>query len=267
MLKLGWFSTGRGPGSRGLLRFVQERIQRGEIGARIEFVFTNREPGEGEGSDEYQRLVKGYGLPLVALSSRKFRKSVGGDFAAHRAEYDRQALERLRSYKPDLCVLAGYMLILSGEMCRTAPFVNLHPALPWGPTGEWQDVIWELIRARATETGAMMHLAIEEVDRGQVLTYFSIPIVGPQYDPLWKQVNGRTIEELKAAHGEELPLFKLIRQEEYRREPYLLAETIKAIADGRVRIQNGKAVDAEGRPIQPVCLNAQIQGALKRDGA
>ena len=29
MLRLGWFSTGRGEGSRGLMRFVQDRIQRG----------------------------------------------------------------------------------------------------------------------------------------------------------------------------------------------------------------------------------------------
>ena len=39
MLKLGWFSTGRGAGSRNLLRLVQEAIVRGEIPATIQFVF------------------------------------------------------------------------------------------------------------------------------------------------------------------------------------------------------------------------------------
>lgn len=264
MLKLGWFSTGRGPGSRGLFSFVQERILRGEIDARIQFVFSNREPGEHEGSDEFFKLVQGHHIPLVQFSSRKFRHSVGGDFAAHRVEYDREIMARLKDYDPDLCVLAGYMLIVGPEMCRRYTLLNLHPALPWGPVGEWQDVIWELIRTRARETGAMMHLAIEEVDRGPVLTYFSIPIQGGQFEPLWRAVEGKSVEELKAQQGEELPLFKLIRQEEYRREPYLLAETIKAVASGKVRIIGGKPCDSQGNLLPAVCLNDEIEAALAR---
>ena len=263
MLQLGWFSTGRGPGSRGLLTFVQERILRGEIDARIQFVFSNREPGEHEGSDEFFKLVRGYGLPLVTHSSRRFRRTVGADFASHRSEYDQQVMERLKGYKPDLCVLAGYMLILGPEMCQRYTLLNLHPALPWGPTGEWQDVIWELIRTHASETGAMVHLAIEEVDRGPVLSYFSIPIQGGPFAPLWREAQGVSIEELKATSGEELPLFKLIRQEEYRREPHLLAESIKAVARGVVRIQGGNVLDSKGNVIQGHCLNSEIEAALK----
>ena len=44
MIDIGWFSTGRGEGSLGLLRFVQERISRGLLDARIGFVFSNRGP-------------------------------------------------------------------------------------------------------------------------------------------------------------------------------------------------------------------------------
>ncbi|GAH59253.1 unnamed protein product, partial [marine sediment metagenome] len=36
--------------------------------------------------------------------------------------------------------------------------VNLHPAAPGGPTGTWQEVIWQLIENKAEETGVMMHL-------------------------------------------------------------------------------------------------------------
>ena len=46
MLKLGWLSTGRGEGSRGFLRYVHDGIERGELDAGIQFVFSNREPGE-----------------------------------------------------------------------------------------------------------------------------------------------------------------------------------------------------------------------------
>ena len=45
MLRIGWFATGRGEGSQGLLRFVADAIGAGRLDAKIEFVFSNREPG------------------------------------------------------------------------------------------------------------------------------------------------------------------------------------------------------------------------------
>ena len=51
MLRLGWFSTGRGEGSRGLFTCVKDAIDRGELDAEISFVFCNREAGEHAGSD------------------------------------------------------------------------------------------------------------------------------------------------------------------------------------------------------------------------
>ena len=74
MLRIGWFSTGRGAGSQGLLRFVGERL--GDIDARIEFVFSNRAPGEAEGSDAFFRLAGELGLPLVTHSSARFRRGI-----------------------------------------------------------------------------------------------------------------------------------------------------------------------------------------------
>ncbi|MFP6636961.1 MAG: hypothetical protein VCB79_13680, partial [Dehalococcoidia bacterium] len=72
MLNIGWFSTGRGPGSQGLLGFVQDRLEKGLLDARIQFVFSNREPGETEGSDQFFGLVGDYGLNVATLSSNKF---------------------------------------------------------------------------------------------------------------------------------------------------------------------------------------------------
>ena len=199
MLEIGWFSTGRGPGSRGLLSFVQERIARKEINGRIQFVFSNREQGEAEGSDTFFDLVRGYGIPLVTFSSRRFRRSVGGDFAGHREEYDREVIAYLSQFSPDICVLAGYMLYTGGEMCQRYSMINLHPALPDGPMGTWQQVIWELIDTKAQRTGAMIHLATEDWDRGPVITYFSLPLTGPFFDPLWEQLEGKSVEEIKEA--------------------------------------------------------------------
>ena len=178
MLNIGWFSTGRGPGSQGLLRFVQDRLARGRLDARIQFVFSNREPGEAEGSDQFFELTGKYGLPLITLSSNKFRRAMGGRFADHRDEFDVRVMELLGGFQPDICVLAGYMLIVGGDMCRQYPLLNLHPALPDGPTGTWQEVVWRLIETKATQTGAMIHLANEEVDRGPLISYCTAPLTG-----------------------------------------------------------------------------------------
>jgi len=244
MLNIGWFSTGRGEGSRGLLSFVQTRLNETGANARINFVFSNRGRGEAEGSDEFFSLVDGYGLPLITHSSAEFRKEVGGRFADHREEFGQQVMEKLAGSEADVCVLAGYMLIVSGKMCRQYPLLNLHPALPDGPTGTWQEVVWELIETRATKTGAMVHLATEEVDRGPVVSYVTVPITGPGFDEHWRTLEGQDLDVIKKTEGEDFALFQAIRREQYRREPYLLFETLRSVSQGEIRVADGQVLDA-----------------------
>ena len=271
MLNIGWLSTGRGEGSRGLLRFVQERISRGQLDARIEFVFSNREPGEAEGSDQYFDLVQEYGLPLVTRSSTKFRRARKGPFANHRDDYDLLVMDSLSRFRPDICVLAGYMLIVGGAMCRAYLLLNLHPALPQGPIGTWQEVIWQLIESRSTHTGAMVHLATVDVDRGPVVSYGTVPISGGSFAGLWEELDRQDLARIKEEQGEEMPLFQRIRQAQYQREPYLLFQTLRCVAEGQVVVGQGEVLDRAGQPLastQPsgLCLDGQIGEAMDADG-
>ena len=249
MIRVGWFSTGRGEGSLGLLRFVQDRILAGKLDARIEFVFSNREAGQAEGSDRFFEQVNDYALPLVNLSSQKFRRARGGKFSDHRREYDREVMERLEGFDFDVGVLGGYMLITAEEMCNRYTLLNLHPALPEGPIGTWQEVIWSLIESRARETGAMVHVATENLDRGPVVSYFTLPITGGAFDELWLETEGTSVQELKDDFGEDLPLFRLIRQEGARREPPLLAASLRDLSSGELQIQGGRVLDSNCQPI------------------
>ena len=262
MLNIGWFSTARGEGSLGLLRFIQELITSGEIDGRIQFVFSNRESGEGEGSDRFFRQVRSYNIPLVKFSSRRFRETRGGAIADRRADYDHEVMARLQEFNPDICVLAGYMLIVGAEMCHRYTMLNLHPALPWGPIGTWQEVVWSLIESRADTTGAMVHLVTEDVDRGPVVSYFILPITGGPFEACWQEAESKPVSELKTTRGEELGLFSLIRQEGYRREPHLLAATLKALAEGRIEVTGGQVLGRGGEPLEGVCLDAEIGAAL-----
>ena len=262
-MNLGWFSTGRGEGSRGLLQTILDAIQRGDLNARVQFVFCNRDPGEQPGSDEFMALVRSHGVPLVTLSSQGLRRRrKARSFAEVRKLFDRQAMALLEQYDPDVCILGGYMLFTAHEMVERYTMLNLHPALPGGAVGTWQEVIWQLIEDGASEHGATVQVATDDWDRGPTASYVSFPVRGGDYDALWAAVEGRDIDALRAEHGESQPLFQRIRQEGLRRERPLLLETIRAFADGRLRIVDRHVADAAGAPIPGLCLNAEVEQAL-----
>ena len=270
MYKIGWFSTGRGQGSLNLLHAIMSAIKNGEVKADMGFVFCSREPGDAGGSDNYIKQVQEYGLPLVCFSSRRFkpdlRRQGSHDPAAlarWRKDYDREVMKRLGSPDVSITVLAGYMLVLGSEMCTSYDMVNLHPAAPNGPAGTWQEVIWQLIGQRADASGNMMHLVIEELDKGPPITYGTFPIRGGAFDMLWADIEEdlkhKTLEEIAREQGEQQPLFAKIRQEGARREIPLVIQTIKAFAQGRLHLEN-RSVIADGIPLAgPYCLNDDIE--------
>ena len=57
-LKIGWFTTARGPGSMGMYSNVVNAIQSNTIDAEISFVFSNREQGESDATDNFFQFVK-----------------------------------------------------------------------------------------------------------------------------------------------------------------------------------------------------------------
>jgi len=272
MYQLGWFSTGRDKAARELLQAVNSSISSSEIKAKIAFVFCNREPGESPESDLFLKLVGKYNLPIIYFSYQKFKARHGtpitnqaGSLPLWRLDYDREVMKQLQDFHPDLCVLAGYMLIVGAEMCQKYNMINLHPAAPGGPKGTWQEVIWQLIDDKAEETGAMMHLVTPELDKGPVVTYCTFPIRGKPFDKYWKDIEEHPIEEIKKRQGENNPLFKLIRRHGLAREFPLIISTLKAFSEGKVKISSDKkAIDAEGRPINGYNLTNEINEQVTR---
>ena len=268
-LRLAWFATGRGQTSGKLLAAAQDAITGGVLNAKITVVFCNRAPGEDPNTDAFPDQVRSYGLSLVTLSSRDFRRGHGGEVARKgeaipewRRAYDREVMRLLEPYQFDLGVLAGYMLIFCEEAAAKWDLLNLHPAAPGGPVGIWQDVVWELIASEADFAGVMMHLATPDLDEGPVVTYCTYPIRGPALDPLWRDVQCQTVDEAQALKGEDLPLFKEIRRQGVLREIPLVVETLRAFADGRIRIDNKCLVDATGKAIEGYDLSTEIEAQV-----
>ena len=272
MLKLGWFSTGRGPGSRNLLRSVEQAIGSGYLDAEISFVFCNWDNTEEDNPKKDQRElffeeVRSYGIPLVTASWKKFMPDLRErDEKAWGNEYGKVLRESTGKYGMDLGILAGYMLWMDDATCDAYDMLNLHPALPDGPKGTWQDVIWQLIASDAREQGAMMHICTSEHDRGAAITYCRFPIRGEGWDGLWddmhEKLKDRTLEQIRAEEGTDEPLFRKIRENGAKRELPLITETIKLFADGTVKmkdkrlVRDGKVLDA------PYDLTEEVDGAV-----
>ena len=286
MYEFGWFSTGRDRAARELLQAVNSSIKLGEIRAKIAFVFCSRESGESPESDLFIRLVERYGIPLICFSSHRFKDEFkrlrnyylersesqqiplsGGvkSMLKHpwRQEYDRRVMANVEGFHPDLCVLAGYMLIVGAEMCQRYNMINLHPAAPGGPAGTWQEVVWQLIDNRAQETGVMMHLVTPELDKGPPVTYCTFPIRGEPFDRYWRKMEKLPSNSSKRHDGRN-SLFRLIRQQGLAREFPLITSTLKAFSQGKVKLTTDKkVVDADGRPINGYNLTDEINKLVK----
>ena len=260
MMQLGWFSTGRDEAARNLLMEIWRRKESEELEVDIPFVFCNREPGEaphtreGGERERFFQLVQELGIELIALSHLKVEPEMrrqglawtedhsqpSSTLVEWRNVYGQRVLDAIEEagHHPDYCILAGYMLIWSPVECEAYDAINLHPALPWGPTGTWQEVIWRLLALEEEEQGVMMHLVTPELDRGPPVAYCRFPITGGDWDPLWAEVKERGTTWIMKEQGEGNPLFRRIRAEGERRELPLIAHTVEELASGRLAVRD-----------------------------
>ena len=262
-LRIGWFTTGRGPGSRGLFEFTQKQITQGYLGAEIEFVFSNRERGESPVTDKFFDVVESYDIPLITLSSAQMYRTMTGAPAQKRMEYDRMVMDRLSQFRPQICLLAGYMLIVGEHLSDHYTMLNLHPSLPGGPSGTWQQVIWETIRTRPDNAGAMIHIVTKDLDKGPPISYCSFSTHPNSLKESWNEIQDIPVERLKSTYGQDLAIFQRLRYEEYRREPFLISETIRAIAMGEISLQYLEMLKKSTHNSKPLCLNTIIELSIK----
>jgi phosphoribosylglycinamide formyltransferase-1 len=279
--RIGWFSTGRDKEARDLFKSVRAAIKDGTIDAEIAYVFCNRCKGEREESDRFIELVKKSAVNLICFSSRSFepelRKSAlkespdvgtrSEKLLRWRNGYDAEVLRLIEPFGAQVGVLAGYMLI-TGNLCDKLSLINLHPALPGGPKGTWQEVMWQLIEQRAERTGAMIHVVTPALDEGPPLTYAEVELRGAEFDPLRDSMDGKpkqeTVDAIMSKEGENEPLFAQIRRREFELEIPLLVMTLKELAAGRLTIK-GTDIRFNGKKLtRGLCLTDQVREYIRR---
>lgn len=271
--RIGWFTTGRDAEAVNLLETVYKGTMDGRIEGRISYIFMNRELGEGNFSDKIIDMSHKWRIPLICFSSNIFEprlRRMGRDchntMVKWRNKYHQEALKKLDGLEADFSVLAGYMLIVSPDMCHELTLINLHPAPPNGPAGTWQEVIWQLIGMKSYESGVMIHIVTPELDKGPPITYCLYKIRDGKLSGLWEEMDEKrqrmSLNKIKDQEGEGNSLFQMIRKEGVKRELPLLVETIRFLSCGRIKILNRK-VHLDDKEISGgVCLNEQVEKAI-----
>jgi len=198
---------------------IHTAVQSGNVPqARLSAVVCNHIRGEDPESDDFLDWCDRQGLPAISVSSQKLRRSFPHTW---REELGTRFRRLLSPYRADAHLLVGYMLWVDDVTAATLPLLNLHPALPGGPVGTWQQVIRAIQSQGASEHGATMQLirpGQENRDQGVSITFFRFPVT-PDMS------------------------FDDIRRAGFRREPTLLIETLKALARGELRLGQGPARD------------------------
>jgi len=202
-----------------LTRQIYRALQGGDIPqARISSVVCNHIKGEDPEADEFLDWCDVERLPAISVSSPRLRRSFPHTW---REELGRRFRELLSPYPADAHLLVGYMLWVDDTTAAELSLLNLHPALPGGPIGAWQQVIRAIQSQGAREHGATMQLirpGKENRDRGAPVTFFRFPVM-PEMG------------------------FAQIRAAGFRREPLLLIETLRALARGEIRLGEGPERD------------------------
>ncbi len=215
-------ATGRMPvvilisGRGSNMQVIAERAARNELPIEVRAVISDRADAGGLAT------AAALGLPVASLSPKDF---------PDRAAFDAALAVLIRTYAPELLILAGFMRILGPEF--TAAFagrtLNIHPSLL--PEYRGLHTHQRVLEAGDTHHGVSVHFVTEELDGGPVVIQARIPVLP-----------GDTEATLSAR----------VQHEEHRIYP----EVVDWFARGRLQYQAGQAW-LDGKPlVSPVIREA-----------
>jgi phosphoribosylglycinamide formyltransferase-1 len=143
------------------LQAIIDACKQKKINGTIRAVFSNKADAFG------LERAREANIPAHALLASQF---------ASREGFDRELMQEIDAYAPDLVVLAGYMRILSPAFVAhyTGRLINIHPSLlPKYPGLHTHRQVLE----NGDEThGTTVHFVTDELDGGPVILQAQIPV-------------------------------------------------------------------------------------------
>ena len=156
-------------GSGTNLQAIIDAVGNGRLSVNIVLVVSNRTAAYG--------LVRAEnaGIPTLYFPLKPYQKD-----GKYRQQYDADLAVQLKTVRPDLIVLAGWMHILSPAFLEQFPqrVINLHPALPgqFAGTHAIERAFAAYQQREISYSGCMVHTVIPEVDAGRIIAQTIVPI-------------------------------------------------------------------------------------------
>lgn len=204
MLKIAVLVSGGGTN----LQAIMDAIDKGNItNTEISVVISNN-----KNAYALERAAN-RGIESLCISPKDF---------VDRAEFNKVFLEKLNSYQVDLVVLAGFLVVIPPEMIEQYRnrIINIHPSLipSFCGKGFYGLKVHEGVLNRGVKvTGATVHFVDEGTDTGPIILQKAVAVL-----------DGDTPEILQK---------RVMEEAEWK----ILPQAISLIANGRVRVENGKA--------------------------
>jgi phosphoribosylglycinamide formyltransferase-1 len=151
-------------GGRTLLNLL-EAIAAGRLAAQVRLVITSRADVAGV------ERARAAGLPVEILRPRDFR-----DPAAFAASQTGAIL----AVRPDLVVMAGYLVHYPVPPALAGRILNIHPALlpRHGGRGMYGDRVHAAVLAAGeAESGCTVHVVDDEYDNGPIIAQARVPVL------------------------------------------------------------------------------------------
>jgi phosphoribosylglycinamide formyltransferase-1 len=150
MKRIAIFASGSGSNAEAIARYLTDRTD-----VEVSLILTNN-PDAGV----IQRARRLH-IPVVVFDRKTFYNS------------DR-IVDLLRNQTIDLVVLAGFMMLIPGQLVQAFPkkIINIHPALlpKYGGKGMYGHFVHEaVVAAGESESGITIHYVNEVYDEGEII--------------------------------------------------------------------------------------------------
>lgn len=154
-------------GSGSNFHAVLNAIDRGEVDAEVVRLIASR-PAIGA-----IEKAENANIPSVVVQRKHFDSP---------ESYENALLDELSSAKPDLIVLAGFLVQIPVLIIRAFEnkIINIHPSLlpDFGGKGFYGIKVHEaVIKAGKRESGCTVHMVTENYDEGPILAQSKVPVL------------------------------------------------------------------------------------------
>ncbi|MFY0401091.1 phosphoribosylglycinamide formyltransferase [Pantoea dispersa] len=192
------------------LQSILDACESGRINGSVAAVFSNKASAYG------LTRAQQASVPAHALSAQDF---------ADRDAFDRQLMQQIDAYAPDLVVLAGYMRILSPAFVAHYHdrLLNIHPSLL--PKYPGLHTHRQALANGDAEHGTSVHFVTDELDGGPIILQARVPVF---------------------ADDDETEISARVQHQEHAIYPLVISWFV----DGRLQMRAGKAW-LDGEPLPP----------------